>query len=123
MSKKKPTFKLGQPMSEAFNGMNPKEIMDNLEAVMYGKEEGEYTKHLTEEELAFAKSTFAETGIQIAKIEQEKKEAMAEFKDKLKEPKSEYNDLIETIKRKSIRKEGVLFLVDDPENSMMYKFD
>lgn len=104
MAKKEPTYKLGQPMDEAFNGMKPQEIIDNMESVCYGKEEGEYTKNLTEAELGVAKTEFADVGIKIAKIEQKKKDFMAEIKAELAEPKAEHKVLLETIKHKSIRK-------------------
>lgn len=123
MADDKPTFKLGQPMDEAFNKMSPQEIKDNLEAVMYGKEEGEYTKNLNEAELGVAKTDLADVSLVIARLEQKKKDFMAELKAELAEPKAQHKVLLETIKHKSIRKEGILWLVDDPENGMMYKFD
>lgn len=116
-------FELGKPFSESLNGLSTNEIKDNLEGVAYGKEEGIYTKNLTEAELGHAKSHLADVSIQIAKINEDKKEAADEFKDMLKEPSTKHKELIEAIKHKSVRKEGVLFLVDDVESGMMYKFD
>ena len=123
MSKNEQTFELGKHYDKSFQGLSPKDIKDNLEGLAYGKEEGSYTKNLTEAELGFAKSRFADVGLTIAKIEEDKKEAMDDFKDMLKEPNSEKKDLIEMIKHKSVRKEGILFLVDDQEKGVMYKFD
>lgn len=123
MSKDTQNFELGKHYDSSFQGLSPKEIRDNLEGLAYGKEDGVYTKNLTEAELGFAKSKFADVGLAIAKIEDEKKEAMDEFKHQLKEPTAEKKELIEMIKHKSVRKEGVLWLVDDQEKGVMYKFD
>lgn len=116
-------FKVGEHYDEAFKGMTPKEIIDNLEGLAYGKEDGVYNKKLTSEELAVAKHNLADVSISIAKIEQEKKDAMDEFKDRLKEPTATKKELIEAIKLKSVRKEGILYYVDDQEDGMMYIFD
>jgi hypothetical protein len=116
-------FQLGEHYDETFKGLNPKEILDNLEGLAYTKEEGVYTKDLSEAELGKAKHDFAEIGLEIAKIEGDKKDAMEVFKTQLKEPKLKNNALLEMLKYKKIEKEGVLWLIDDQEKGMMYKFD
>ena len=118
-----PQFTLGEHYDESFKNLNPREIVDNLDGVQYAKEEGVYTKDLSEAELGKAKSDFADVGLEIAKIEGEKKDAMEVFKTQLKEPKQKKNTLLEMLKYKKVEKEGVLWLVDDQTAGMMYKFD
>lgn len=121
MSKNK--FKLGKHYSAELEGMPVNEVKDNLEGVCYGKEEGSYTKNLTEAELGVAKSKLADVSIEIAKIGELKKEYAGEIKSLLAEPTASHKELIDAIKHKSVRKEGILFLIDDQKEGMMYSFD
>ena len=116
-------FRLGQPYSEVLSGNSTDVIKDTLQGVCYKAEEGNYTRMLTEEELGYAKSELADVDITLDKINTEKKEAMDEFKELLKQPTLMHKQLLTNIKNKSISREGVLFLVDDVEAGMMYKFD
>ena len=106
-----------------FADMSPKDIKDNLEGICYGKEEGNYTRRLSEDEIVVAKSDLAENSIKIAKVNDEKKEKMDEFKDKLKPLDLKQKELLDAIKYRTIRKEGVLYLLEDPENNLMHKVD
>lgn len=119
----RPKFEIGKIFDPSFEGMDRNELIQNLDATASKVEKGNYTKRLTQDELGIAKSDFAEVSITIAKIEEEKKEVMEEFKENLKKPKQQATELLETIKSKSVRKEGVLYLVDDQEAGTMYYFD
>lgn len=119
----KPLFEIGRIFDPSFEGMKRNELTANLQATATKVEEGAYTKNLTQDELGIAKSDLADVSIKIAKIEEDKKFAMDDFKEALKQPKESHKELIDTIKHKSIRKEGLLYLVDDQENGLMYKFD
>ena len=119
----KSNFKLGQVFSEALNGLTIREIKDNLDGICWGKEEANYTKTLTEEELGFAKSKLADVSIEMDQIADEKKEAMDEFKERLKRPTLERKELLNAIKYKSVNKQGILYMIDDVEAKLMYKFD
>lgn len=116
-------FKLGELYTNAFEGMPEKEIQGNMEGVSYAIEEKEYTHNLTPDELALKKSELAELRITIENIMAEKKEAMAEYNEKLKGPDKIYRNVLDAIKHKSERKQGRLYLVDDQANGMMYYFD
>ena len=116
-------FRIGEHFAENFKGMAPKEVKDNLEGVCYEKQEGSYTKILTQEELAERKSRLAEVSIELARIEDAKKDYMEEIKTLQTEPKASHKYLLETIKHKSERKEGTLYLIDVQEKGMMYFFD
>lgn len=116
-------FKLGDYFAKEFIGASRKTVIDNLEGVCYDKTEGEYTKTLTQDELAEKKDQLADISIRKARLEDERKELMAEMKEKMKEPKEIHSDLIETLKFKSERRDGVLYLIDDQEDEIMYSFD
>lgn len=117
------TFKIGQYYDQLFEKLSQKEVIDNLEAICYEIVEDDYTKHLTEDELNEKKSELAELSIKLAALEDEKKQIVDEFKQKMKTPKSELSNVLEIIKHKSERKFGTLYKVDDQEKEMMYFFD
>lgn len=116
-------FKIGQLYDQALRTMQPSEIKDNLEAVAYGLEEKSYTKNLSEEEIVERKDEYSEIAIALSAIEIKKKEAMDRFKELVKEPKAKASIILDSIKFKSEQKHGVLFLIDDQEEGMMYSFD
>jgi len=116
-------FTIGEHYSEAFKSMQQKEVVDNLEGICYMKKEGGYTKILTQDELAERKSRLAEVAIALARIEEKKKEYMDEIKEMLTEPKADYSELLTTIKHKTERCDGMLYMIDEQEIGMMYSFD
>lgn len=116
-------FRIGEHYADNFKGMATKEIKDNLEGICYTKTEGSYTKILTQEELAERKSRLADVAIELARIDDLKKSYMDEVKQLQTEPKNEHSHLLATIKHKTERKEGALYLIDLQEKGMMYFFD
>lgn len=116
-------FRIGQHYDEALRTMQPLEIKDNLEAIAYGIQEKSYTKNLTEDEIVERKDEYSEIAIHLSEIATQKKEAMDRFKELIKEPKTKASMLLESIKFKSEQKHGILFLVDDQEDGLMYSFD
>lgn len=116
-------FQLGQHYDESFHNLSPREIIDNLEGLAYGKEEGVYNRKLTSEEIMVAKHELADVSLKIAKVEEDKKSAMDDFKEALKKPNEMKKELLEAIKLRSVRKEGILYFVDDQEEGTMYTFD
>lgn len=116
-------FKIGHLYDEALKIMQPSEIKDNLEAVAYGIQEKSYTKNLTEKEITERKDEYSEIAISLSEIASQKKEVMERFKNLIKEPKTKASILLDSIKFKSEQKHGMLFLVDDQEDGMMYSFD
>lgn len=117
------SFRVGKHFAENFVGMDPKEVKDNLDGICYGKTEGSYTKQLTAEELANKKTDLAEVSMELAEIDELKKQYADEIKQRLLEPKAQHKSLLETIKHRTERVDGVLWLVDDQEAGMMYSFD
>lgn len=120
---KKQQFSIGEVFDPSFKDLSAEERKQNLEGMSAKIEEGEYTKKLSKEELDVAKSELADVSIEIAKIEDEKKEMVDKFKEILKPKGKKYSELLEAIKFKSIRKKGTLYLVDDQEEGVMYYFD
>jgi hypothetical protein len=116
-------FKIGQHYDDAFRKMQPSEIKDNLEAIAYGLLEKSYTKNLTEDEVIERKDEYSEIAISLSEISVQKKEAMDRFKTLVKEPRAKASILLDSIKFKSEQKHGLLFMVDDQEDGMMYSFD
>lgn len=116
-------FRIGEHYAENLKGLSTKEIEDNLEGICYAIQEGSYTKLLSKEELDERKNRLAEVSIELAKIEDKKKEYMEEIKFLMKEPTEVKKDMLDAIKHKSERTEGKLFLIDDQEDGMMYMFD
>lgn len=72
-------------------------LMDNCDAV----EEKGYMKRYTPEELAKLKETLSETDIEINDIEDEKKEAMKDFKTRLEPLTTERKTILEGLKKKA----------------------
>ncbi len=116
-------FKIGQHYDEALRSMQPADIKDNLESIAYGIQEKSYTKNLTEEEIVERKDEYSQIAIRLSEIDTQKKEAMDRFKQLVKEPKTQASMLLESIKFKSEQRHGVLYLVDDQEDGLMYSFD
>ena len=116
-------FKIGQHYDEALRSMQPADIKDNLEAIAYGIQEKSYTKNLNEEEIVERKDEYSQIAIRLSEIDTQKKEAMDRFKQLVKEPKTQASMLLESIKFKSEQRHGVLYLVDDQEDGLMYSFD
>lgn len=116
-------FKIGQHYDEALRTMQPSEIKDNLDSIAWGIQEKSYTKFLTDEEVIGRKDEYSEIAISLSEIATQKKEAMDRFKLLIKEPKVRASMLLESIKFKSEQNHGLLYLVDDQEDGMMYSFD
>lgn len=72
-------------------------LMDNCDAV----EEKGYMKQYTPEELARMKETLSDTSIAINDIEEEKKEVVAEFKERLDPLVKERKIILEGLKKKA----------------------
>ncbi len=116
-------FKVGQLYSESMATMPAKEIKDNLEMQAYKMEEREYTHALSDKEVAQRERELGQVRIKIKSIEDEKKEMVDEFKQRLKGPNDQEETLLDAIKFRSERKFGKLYLIDDQESGNMYSFD
>ncbi|WP_405329527.1 hypothetical protein [Leeuwenhoekiella sp. LLG6367-2.1] len=116
-------FKIGEHYDPTFKKLDALEIQQNLEGICYEIKEEAYTKQLTDADLAERKTDLAEVSIEISELEYEKKQINQELRAKIKTPKAVRAELLEAIKHRSEHRKGKLFLVDEPESSMMYYFD
>ena len=116
-------FKIGELYDPTFKNLKPEELQANLEGLCYEVKEEAYTKQLTDADLAERKTDLAEVSIEISELEYEKKQINQELRAKIKTPKAQRAELLEAIKHRSEHRKGKLYLVDEPESSMMYYFD
>ncbi|MFC7347272.1 hypothetical protein ACFQO9_11140 [Chryseobacterium zhengzhouense] len=103
--------------------MSAKDKLDNLQAMAYSTEETSYFKILTQEELDERRETLTENVIKISDLEFEKKQLTEEIKAKQKPMQVQNLEIMQTLKTKSEKIEGVLYHVDDQEAGMMYSYD
>ena len=124
MSKKSnQSFKIGDVYDETIAALPIQERLDVLEGICYKVTNESYTKQLSSEELSDKKSRLAEVSIQISELEEKKKEIMAELKAEMTEPAQEKTELLTAIKFKREDRKGMLYYMDDQEESLMYVFD
>lgn len=116
-------FRLGEFYSDQFKNSDIQTVKDNLDALCYDKVESQYNKNLSGNEIQDKKSELTEIVMKINELEVKKKEVMAEFKNRMQEPKVEKQQIIETLKHKSEIRKGTLWMIDVEEKGMMYFFD
>lgn len=106
-----------------FEGLTPREILDNLEAEAIGTEEKDYIKPLNDEEVATYNSLIVETNLKIRSKEEEKKEWMEQFKIDMDPLKKKLNSNLDIVKHKAIEKTGTLFVIPDHERKRVGYYD
>lgn len=106
-----------------FKNMSPKDRADNLQAMAFETEETKYSKNLTQDELDERRERLTENYIKFSDLESEKKRVTEEIKAKQKPLQVDNVELLQTLKNKSERVEGVLYHVDDQDEGMMHSFD
>lgn len=116
-------FKIGELYDPSFKKLTPQERKDNLEGVAYEGREKSYTKNLTEDELLDRKEEYAEVGLSLSELEDERKNYLDELKLRTKPKKEHAKGLLSAIKFKSEQRYGIVYSVDDQEEGMMYFFD
>lgn len=116
-------FKIGDPYMEGITAKKRADIMDTLDSVCYGQEEANYSRALTPEELANSKSKLSESVIKLSKIEEEKKEVMDDFKERIKAEKAIKDEFLSQVRFGSVNVDGRVFKVDNQEEGVMYSFD
>ena len=124
MSKKNQReFEVGDMFDPEMKDQSIKTKKDTLESVSYEVKVEGYTKILTHEEVTDRRADLSDVCISINDIEEEKKEVINVFKERLKAPKMERSELLASIKHKSEFRNGDLYYIDDQENGFMYIFD
>jgi len=116
-------WKVGDFYHESLMGLTPKERRDVMEGLAYKVTTEGYTKRLNENELIDKKSILAEISIEIAELEEKKRELMAQIKAEMELPAATKKELLSAIKHKSEFRQGILYYVDDQETGTMYIFD
>lgn len=82
-----------------------------------------YQKPLSEDELNARREVLAENCIKLADLEDQKKEAMAEFKEKIDPVKGENMILLDEIRTKQTKVDGVLYHMANHNDGMMETYD
>ncbi len=103
--------------------MSAKDKLDNLQAMAYSTEETSYFKVLTQDELDERRETLTENYIKISDLEAEKKHVTESIKAQQKPMQVQNMELLQTLKTKSEKIDGVLYHVDDQEKGMMNSYD
>jgi len=116
-------FKVGELYDDSFRKLTPQERKDNLQGVMYEGKEKSYTKNLTEDELLDRKEEFAEVGLKLSEMADEKKNFIDHLKLQTKPVTEKSKTLLNAIKFRSEQRFGIIYSVDDQEEGMMYFFD
>jgi hypothetical protein len=83
----------------------------------------DYYATLTPEELDLKNEQFSKNAIELNKIEMEKKDVVAGFKERMKPLETVYGNLLETITIGKEKRTGKLFNIKDLETSMMMTYD
>lgn len=119
----KPEWKVGDVYSKAIAEASIQERKDTLESLAYRFEKGPYVKPLNKKELSVKREELAELAITIARLEDKKKELVAELKEEMKQPKTLFDEAREAIKYKKENRSGTLYMIDDQDNELMFIFD
>ncbi|MDV7696259.1 hypothetical protein N6B72_04915 [Chryseobacterium soli] len=106
-----------------FKQMSPKDRADNLQAMAHSTEQTKYSKILTQDEIDERRERLTENYIKFSDLESEKKSLIEDIKAKQKPLQVDNVELLQTLKTKSERVEGVLYHVDDQDEGMMHSFD
>ena len=85
--------------------------------------EEKYYQRLTTEELTLKKAEFTANALEMDDLEEQKKEVMEEFKDKLKPLKDSHKSLASEIRTGFVQKEGRLFKMVDHKTRMVHFYD
>ena len=85
--------------------------------------EGKYFKVLTEDELAQRMRKLADNSIKLSELDDEKKEAVAEFKEQMDPLAKDNKVLMGEIRTRQRLVDGTLFLFADHESGMMNTYD
>lgn len=85
--------------------------------------EEKYYQRLTKEELTLKKAEFTANALKVDDVEKEKKEAMDEFKERLKPLKETHKTLSTEIRTGFVQKEGRLYKFIDDKIRMVHFYD
>jgi len=104
---------------ELFKEYSQSERVEMFESNADAVEDRTYFEKLSDEEMIEKKSQFAQKSIEIARIEDEKKSAIDEFKERLKPLSSESGTLLSEIKTGHTEKKGRIYKLVNREEGMV----
>ena len=104
---------------QLFKDMSPQERVQMLSDNAERRESFTYLKDLTPDEVTELKDEFTSESILLAKLEEEKKAIMDEFKAKIKPVKKEMARMISLLRTRSEEVEESVYLLADQEEGMM----
>jgi len=96
-------------------GERAKMLSDNAEA----KENFQYPKELSSDEIAELKDELSSESITLSKLEERKKELMDEIKSEIKPVKDEVNRVLQLLRTRIEEVEEEVYLIADQEEGMM----
>ena len=96
-------------------GERAKMLADNAEK----KEEFQYPRELTPDEISELKDNLSSESITLSKLEERKKELMDEMKAEIKPVKDEVNRVLKLLRTRIEEVEEDVFLIADQEEGMM----
>lgn len=99
------------------------EIKDNLQAMAYSIEETSYYVPLSQEDLDVRREKLTDNFIRFSELDSEMRATAKDFKAKQKPLQEENQELMQCIKMKSEKKDGVLYHVDDQDEGVMNSYD
>ena len=108
---------------QILQNLTKKDRIDNLQAIAHSVEETTYYKQLTPEELEVRQEKFIANTMKVNDLEAKKKAFVASTTNEQKPLKVESIDLLQTLKTKSEKVEGVLYHIDDQDEGMMNSYD
>lgn len=108
---------------QILQNLSKKDRIDNLQAMAHSVEETTYYKQLTPDELEVRQEKFIANTMKVNDLEAKKKAFVASTTNEQKPLKVESIDLLQTLKTKSEKVEGVLYHIDDQDEGMMNSYD
>lgn len=102
-----------------FENYTHEERIEMLQANADGVENRVYYEELPDEDLAERRSRFIQLSFGIARLEDEKKEMIAEFKVKMEPLKIEVKELLSELKTGHAEKEGRIFKMVNRDEGMV----
>lgn len=108
---------------QLLQSMDPEARKNYLENNADEVEQRSYFKRLTEEELASKKHEFTTNSLSVHDLEEQKKEAVKDFKDQMAPHKEEVKELSKCIRTGFESVEGSLYKFIDHETRMVSYYD
>jgi hypothetical protein len=108
---------------QILQNLSKKNRIDNLQAMAHSVEETTYYKQLSPEELEVRQEKFIANTMKMNDLETKKKAFVESVKSEQKPLSVENTDLLQSLKTKTEKVEGVLYHIDDQDEGMMYSYD